>query len=301
MTVLAIDIGGTAWKYAWMSEAGDILDRGQRTAPDRKVTLEECLVSLASLVQRRNVTGIALAIPGVVKGETVIACGRYPCLSGVNLAEMVKEKFQLSCTIENDARCAAWAELGSGNLLGIKDGAMLVIGHSLGCALILDGKLRQGYTGCAGEVSSACFNLNNPTVKASYGQGYGVDRLLTLVREEVPDCGEIDGRAVFARLKDPRYVKALGRYTDELAMILFSLNVILDLEKICLAGGIVQSELLASLQESIQNLARVHPDLAQGDVLPLPVIADCKFQRDANLFGALACYTGSHESGHSKG
>ncbi|WP_318532656.1 ROK family protein [Faecalibacillus intestinalis] len=65
----------------------------------------------------------------------------------------LKERCPTNITIGNDAKCAANAEIGYGNLQDILDGAVVILGTGIGGCLI---KNHQVHTGChfsAGEFS----------------------------------------------------------------------------------------------------------------------------------------------------
>ena len=68
----------------------------------------------------------------------------------------------------------------------------------------------------------------------------------------------------------------------------FNINILLDLEKILIGGGIsAQPVLLDSLRKSIRDIATYHVDIVKGTYYPLPVIDVCRFHNEANLLGAL--------------
>ena len=68
----------------------------------------------------------------------------------------------------------------------------------------------------------------------------------------------------------------------------FNINILLDLEKILIGGGIsAQPVLLDSLKKSIRDIATYHVDIVKGTYYPLPVIDVCRFHNEANLLGAL--------------
>lgn len=47
-------------------------------------------------------------------------------------------------TIENDGRCATWAELGFGNLIHSKNALVVVLGTYIGMGIVIDHKVYEG-------------------------------------------------------------------------------------------------------------------------------------------------------------
>lgn len=142
-----------------------------------------------------------------------------------------------------------------------------------------------------GEFSLVCTNLSKKEEKESYWAelGYkGLFRRLEKVNGE--DVTDLNGYQFFERAQqgDTDVLKALEMYTDDLAMTLFSLNNLLNLELICIGGGISAAPLLMEyLQKSIQKIPEYNPDMRAGLDLPLPDVRPCRFSNDANLIGAL--------------
>ena len=124
----------------------------------------------------------------------------------------------------------------------------------------------------------------------SYAGQHGTPYLCKIMQEKMGLDDEMDGVEAFNYInnKDPKALEALKEYTDSLAMMLFNINILLDLEKILIGGGIsAQPVLLDSLKKSIRDIATYHVDIVKGTSYPLPVIDVCKFHNEANLLGAL--------------
>lgn len=57
----------------------------------------------------------------------------------------------MKTALENDANCAALAEFGLGNGLGVQNLAVMTLGTGVGGGIILNGKLHNGNRNMAGE------------------------------------------------------------------------------------------------------------------------------------------------------
>jgi predicted NBD/HSP70 family sugar kinase len=105
-------------------------------------------------IARDRVVGVGLGIPapldqktGIVASDTILHRWK-----DVRAADQLAERLKLPVEIDNDANLGALGELLFGAGRGIDD--FIYVKHSpyVGSALVIDGKLRRGATGIAGEL-----------------------------------------------------------------------------------------------------------------------------------------------------
>ncbi len=299
---VVIDIGGTAVKYAFMDEESGILAKGSVPSPARTGTREEFLALIDEIQKpwENQYAGIAVSAPGIIDSRKGIihVIGAFPCLRECPLKDILQERYHVPASVENDGKCAALAEVWKGALAGKKDGAVFLIGTAIGGGIVLDGKLRRGDHFFAGEFSGACTDIYHPADQKNYLSELGTRCLIRKTAERYgEESAGLDGKAVFERINagEEKACEALKEYTDLVAMAVFNINILLDLELFCIGGGISeQPELIRSLKQSIQDIPLVHPDILAGTKLPLPEVTACEMRADANLSGAL--YHLLHES-----
>lgn len=290
---LSFDWGGTSLKYAYMNAQSEIIEKGKVPTPESTITKEEFYTLLDEIVKKYpEIQGIAISSPGIIDSTKGIihVVGVFPYLSGFCLCEEMEKRYGVPVSIENDAKSAALAEVWKGNLSACSDGVVFIIGTSIGGGIVLNHQLRRGLDFFAGEFSSMNINLNEPSSRNSYMARLGYGELCTLVQKAMHLDNSIDGEQAFAYINegDVNALHALKQYTDELALQLFNLNVLLDVEKICIGGGISQQPILLEyIRQSIEDIRTYHPDIVGGIALPLPVVDVCRFHNDANLIGAL--------------
>ncbi len=290
---IALDWGGTFLKYAYMDEESSILEKGKIPSPSREDTKENFLKAIDSIVERfPAVDGIAISSPGIIDSTKGIiqVIGVFPYLTNCAIAEELQKRYGVPVSIENDAKCAALAELWKGSLADVNDGIVFVIGTAIGGGIVLNHQLRRGKDFFAGEFSAMNLNWKEPNEKQSYMAQLGYKRLLSLVQEKTGLSSIQSGEEAFALMQEGNQaaLEALEAYTDLLALQLFNLNVLLNVEKICIGGGISrQPLLLESIRRSVEKIRTYHPDILQGIALPLPNVDVCTFYNDANLIGAL--------------
>ncbi len=87
-------------------------------------------------------------------------------------------------------------------------------------------------------------------------------------------------------------VEAIGRLYDDMpdvegiAVQIFNLQTILDSERIAIGGGISAQPVL--IEYIRRHLNQLYSDCPYR--IPRAEIVTCKFQNDANLYGAMQCY-----------
>ena len=72
---------------------------------------------------------------------------------GFRIKEVLEAKYHLPVMALNDGKAVALAELATGHLQGVTNGAALVLGSGLGGGFIINGKLFQGSHFQAGELT----------------------------------------------------------------------------------------------------------------------------------------------------
>ena len=296
---LVFDLGGTYLKYALMNEDGNISYKNRVPSPAHNCDVDGFFQVFESIIVQYEdlISGIAVSLPGIIdsRNGVVLAIGAFPVMNQYEFKRELQLRCNLPVSIENDGKCAALAEVWKGNLAGVRDGAVMVLGTAVGGGIVLDGKLRRGIHFSAGEYSGVCVDKNAPAEGESYFSRLGAQGLIQMAaKRSGEDWQKLSGETLFERINhdhDEDAIASLKEYTDALAVQLFNLNIVLDLEKICIGGGISQQPVLMTyLKESVENLKNVHPDIRAGVGLPLPNIDICRFYNDANLIGALYHY-----------
>lgn len=155
MTILAIDFGGTQVRSALVLE-DFVLEKSLPTQSSPQ-TLDQALDIIDHLVTPVEVdlSGIAISVPGTVDTEdgVIYHGGLLRFFYGFRVKETLQAKYHLPVSALNDGKAAALAELATGHLKGVTNGAALVLGSVLGGGIIINGKLFQGSHFQAGELT----------------------------------------------------------------------------------------------------------------------------------------------------
>ncbi|MBR2716610.1 MAG: ROK family protein [Oscillospiraceae bacterium] len=295
MKILAIDIGGTFIKYARMTGEAEILSRGKLPTPQSG---RGALIDVLSALYAEEPTdGIAISMPGIIDPEQglVLMGGALHYNDGFYLRRALFERCPVPISIENDANCAALAEAADGSLWDVPNGMVLIFGTMIGGALIRDHQLYRGSHFSAGEISYLITDRSGvPTADGIWGNRCSVPQLCrTYERARGLPEGSADGEAVFAAVNagEPEAVECLRAYAAEVAVQIFNLQNLYDPDRFAIGGGI--STAPAFIEAIRAHLKRLY------EVCPYSVrraeVAACRFNNDANLYGAVRCFLALRE------
>lgn len=168
-----IDIGGTTIKIGLFNLKGMILKRWEidtRVGNNGKTMFTDLVQSIKRVTPDLNeVLGYGLGIPGPVINNYVEVAVNLG-LKDVNIKDELKillENENISAA--NDANVAALGEALSGAGKGQKDVVMLTLGTGVGGGFVVDSKVVEGSSGCAGEIGHLTV-VSNPKLKCNCGK-----------------------------------------------------------------------------------------------------------------------------------
>ena len=143
---LCIDVGGTSIKYGLLDEEGHIIQTQSVKAPLSLLEMYEVFANAYYQYQDFHLQGIALSMPGAVDSESGVIGGSsaYDYIHGPNIKKDLEEKFKIPVEIENDANCAALAEVWKGAASDVNDCCFIVSGTGIGGAIVKNKKIHKG-------------------------------------------------------------------------------------------------------------------------------------------------------------
>lgn len=156
-----IEVGTANLRAVTISSGGQLLTR--REAPHQRDDLIPEIKGLVTeLGNQHAIKSVGLAIPGLVNRETdrVLISTGLPSVVRADLHDELMKATGLRFELENDANAAAYGEYISGAGRGARDMFYIAIGDAIGGAIILDGKLWTGASGCAGEIGHITINTD---------------------------------------------------------------------------------------------------------------------------------------------
>ena len=173
---------------------------------------------------------------------------------------------------------------------------MFLIGTGVGGGIIANGQLVRGVHFTAGEYSFVNTDAagwdderNNMACQCS------TTALLEWyrARKSLPADAPMDGRRFFeaANAGEPEALDVLERFCHAVAVQIYNLTVLLDVEKVAIGGGISkQPLLLETLRRVYDGLFASRRDSPYMKGLPRCQIVPCAFSSEANQVGALYAY-----------
>jgi len=142
---IAIDIGGYNIKTALVRDGKIIkkFDRLTEVSKGKQKIIKNILESIDLVKGGYKIKGIGIGCPGPADYKTgkIINSPNLKPLWGVNLKKIIQKKFKVKVGMENDANCAALAEL---KYRKDRNFVVLTLGTGVGCGIIVDRKLYKG-------------------------------------------------------------------------------------------------------------------------------------------------------------
>jgi glucokinase len=269
---IGVDLGGTSMRAAAVSKEGEFAALEKRkTHPElgvkgifeRLVRTIEGAAKTAG-VPMKEIGGIGIGVPGPVdtrKGVVRLAVNLGPDWANMPLASELKQALGVPAYVDNDVRVGAIGEFVHGAGRDVKDLVAVFVGTGIGGGIILDGVLRGGFRGGAGEVGHTVVAADNGIVGKT-GQPGTVEPLASrtgmerMVREQVaagrksvvPElietigAGRLTSSVIFEALQRKDEVMAEALAVAERTLGLLAANIVntLDPEMIVFGGGVTE-------------------------------------------------------------
>lgn len=299
MTTIGVDLGGTKVLAAVVGADGAVADRVKRPTPtDGPEAVATAIGEMVDELGGGDRLGVGT--PGYVDGDGVVA--GVPNMVGwtppVPFRALVAEATGLALVaVDNDVNVGALGEQAHGAARGHDDVLCVFMGTGVGGGLLLDGTLRRGPRGLAGEIGHIvvrpggrpCACGGRGHVEAYAGRaGMEAEARRRHAAGQSSALVEIAGAR---RMKSSVFAKALNR-DDEVAgelvaeaveavAVAVAVTVMLVDVAIVVVGGGVADKLGPTL---VARVATAADDLL-GEGLSVPVVA-AELGDDAGVIGA---------------
>ncbi|NLF35135.1 MAG: ROK family protein [Clostridiales bacterium] len=244
LPIAALDIGGTTLKAA-LPQAGGPMRRVEaptRAAEGADRVLERAADLLRSLAPFAALGVSTAGMVDPISGIMGYANDNIPGYTGTDVKGFFARRFGVPTAVVNDANAAALGEGALGAAADCPDFFCVVYGTGIGAGLVLDGTLRLGAGGAAGEAGALIVHpediVPGDPFSGCYERYASASALVAAARAMDPSIR--DGRAVFARLEEPPVAALVDRWLDEVAHGLCSLIHLLQPRRVVLGGGIME-------------------------------------------------------------
>lgn len=277
---LVFDIGGSSNKYALIENDKIVEKFSSKQEKNMEDLLKFFEDKINFFAKSHKIDGIGFSSPGTVDSSIGNIYGKSAVefITEYNFALEIKNKFNLPVAIENDANCAALAEIFYGkvdkNYL-----AFLIIGSGIGGSITKNGKIIKGKSLEAGEFGYMLLknedgNFDNfsklatlPNIRRKMIKKYGIDESTYLIFDK------------YMQKKEPYFTEVDQMFTY-LAMGIYNIFYTVNPEKIYLGGAISSDE---------RFVREIKNKLNTGVFRSIDIdISPVSFFNDNNLYGAYA-------------
>lgn len=278
--LVVIDVGGTTIKYGlWNETTKKLSDKDSLYTPESLEEFYGVLKFITDRYEHLQVDGVGISIPGAVdqKRGVIEGISALPYIHGFPIKTGIESKLDMKVAMENDANCAALAELSSGVAQKMSNIIFMVIGTGVGGAVVVDRKILHGSHLYGGEfgmmIGENRHQLSLFGTAVHLAERYNKAHATSLSGKEVLDLANagdsyasVESRLMF----------------DSLAQSIYNLQFITDPEAIVIGGGVsASSGFINSLKFAVEGLFQ-----SLGEVPLRPNIVAADFHNDANLIGA---------------
>lgn len=283
MAIIIFDFGGTSVKYGvWREQA--LSQHGSFKTPATWAEMKENLQTTFTQLKSDcvDVQGVALSLPGVVdnrQGE-IRGLSAIPYIHNFPIKAEFEEIFDhLPVAMENDANCAALAELWLGSAKDVNNALVIALGTGVGGSVIMNRQLVRGCNLVSGE-----FGLMQMTPEHTWSE---VGTVVTAVNRYNRHSNQspITGTELFDRATagDELAQHEVDKFYHYNALGMYDLICSFNPDRIILAGGVsARQDLAEILTKRVTNLLKW-----AGLSEPVVDIQTSQFSNDANLVGAV--------------
>ncbi len=207
--------------------------------------------------------GIAVSMPGIIDSANghVIMGGALE-YNDFYFKNALYKRCPVKIAVNNDAKCAASAEAKLGALKDVGDGVVLLFGTMIGGGIVIDHKVRKGIHCSAGEVSYILTDrAADPLYETVWGNRNGIPMLCRyFARKKGLPEEEVDGIRVFEAVNsgDKEAIEVLNDFAKEIAVQIFNLQTVLDMERFAIGGESALSRCLLTASDTIWKRCMRH-------------------------------------------
>ncbi|MEK6334346.1 MAG: ROK family protein [Acidobacteriota bacterium] len=254
-----IDIAARMMRAVVVSAKGEVLGK-REVAYQPENLFGEFRDLVAGLPESGTIEKVGVGIPGLVNRETdrVLISTGLPSMVRDDLHSELMNATGLRIELENDANAAAYGEYKTGAARGASDLFYIGIGDAIGGALILNGKLWVGASGCAGEIghitidtegnececgNTGCLETvaSGPNIVRRALDRLNRDSTSSLSRLKLEDSFTAGDLAVEANNGDDFSVMMIQRTGKYIGTAVGSIINLLSIERIVLGGAIMDA------------------------------------------------------------
>lgn len=294
---IGIDVGGSHIGLGIIGKDNKLLFKNEKDYPYRKEDMSEIVVNTIIELMKKTISennidtskieSIGIAIPGTVS-KGIIVRAKNLGIENLNLEKEIKKEFDIPIFLQNDAKCAAIAELKLGSLKGYDDSIFLIIGTGVGGAVILNGKLLKPKRFSGFEIGHMVISQNGERCncgRIGCFETYGsIKRFKEKLQKEF-NLPDIDGKNIKNFINENKNNEKLesmiNTYIDDLSSGITNLINLFEPEAISIGGSFAFYKVLF---EKLVKRIEEKNELFNKESMPKFVVAELK--NDAGIIGS---------------
>jgi len=272
---VGLDIGGTKVLGVVVAADGAVL---AQTRASTVPGADGVVTSAATVLERLSAAldgalpaQVGVGFPGIVdrdRGAVSHAVNLRLGGDWLPIADLLAERTGAAVLVENDVRAATW---GAHVLTGTDDLGYLSIGTGLAAGFVLDGTLRRGAAGAAGEIGHVPVNPDGQLCSCGQRGCLELSAAASALNTAWPGDGMLSPAAALfaaAAAGDLAAAAVRGRYATWVADAVRMIGLAVDPAAIIIGGGItdVGEPLLAAVTAALRAQAASSSFLAALDL-----------------------------------
>ena len=289
-TIIGIDAGGTKISSALISPKGKILKKEKiptETSKGKEAVMANIIKSIES-VWHKDTKAIGIGMAGLIDHKNgIFHFGpNFPKnFKDVPLAALLKKRFKVPVSLDNDVHCFTLAEAKFGAAKRLSSVVGLTLGTGIGGGIVLDGKIYRGRNNAAGEIGHTTIDLGSKSVcgcgKLGHFEALSSGSAMSRIYKELTGK-DIEPLAVeqSANNGDVEAKKTFDIMSTGLAEGLSNIVLFLNPDMIVVGGGLAHVDILWKPAIKKLSASIIYPQLRDT-----PVVRSI-LGGDANLLGA---------------
>ena len=304
---VGIDLGGTNIAAGVVDDAYQIISYTtiptEAHRPPEQIVASMCQAVRAVLRQaglsEADCGSIGVGAPGTCDGESGVVYRSYSLdWTDLPLSAMMSASFSVPVRVNNDANCAALAEVKAGAARGRRNIVLVTLGTGVGSGIVIDGKIYSGLKGSGAEMGHMMLKLGGERCYCgrrgcwdAYASATALIHQARAAAKRQPrsllnTIHQLDGKSVFdaAAQGDAAASAVIDRYCEYLSVGVSNIVNALAPEIILIGGGISRQgeRILAPIRRYISENCFDRRQEA------LPEIAAAQMGNEAGIVGAAA-------------
>ena len=259
---VGFDIGGTNIRAEVIDSTSVPATAAQRrTRPGSMDGIVDAICHMAAEIEEElpgGVAAVGVGCAGLVnRSGTVVTSPNIPEIRDFPLLSILAERLGRPVAVDNDATAALRAEMSCGAAAGFDNALLATFGTGIGAALALDGEIRRGAAGLAGEAGHMIVAPGGPECpcgrrgcweQVASGEALGraardaarAGKAPALAERVGGRISDIRGEHVgeLATAADPVARRLLREYAGWVALGLNNLILLVSPEVVVLGGGL---------------------------------------------------------------